>query len=272
MCLLSEQLVAERLPPRLLEAYHLLTPGARVADIGCDHGLLSIALVGSGRAESVYACDVSPQAIVKARSNAERYLPEALRQRLSYRQADGLSAFSRAGGGASDAGEIACEIDEIALCGLGVPKLLTLLEAGGGASALGVDALVIQPLAPALPRMAQLRSLVHRTGWRISRERFLYSNRMPYMTLRAERGAGTAASEPPSEPSSELSLLLGDSRQEHAHLAGYSAYVRSERDAIAAAAVGVRSARAMPWRQKAAAVRERERWAALLSEWLEEVR
>ena len=31
MCLLSEQLVAERLPPRLLEAYHLLTPGARVA-------------------------------------------------------------------------------------------------------------------------------------------------------------------------------------------------------------------------------------------------
>ena len=99
MCLLSEQLVAERLPPRLLEAYHLLTPGARVADIGCDHGLLSIALVGSGRAESVYACDVSPQAIVKARSNAERYLPEALRQRLSYRQADGLSAFSRAGGG-----------------------------------------------------------------------------------------------------------------------------------------------------------------------------
>ena len=55
---MSEQ-TASHLDPRLQRIAAQVRPGAVFADIGCDHGLLSIELVRQG-AQKGYACDIKP--------------------------------------------------------------------------------------------------------------------------------------------------------------------------------------------------------------------
>ena len=45
---------------RLLACASFVRPGDRVADIGCDHGYLSLHLLRSGTAGSIIAADVKP--------------------------------------------------------------------------------------------------------------------------------------------------------------------------------------------------------------------
>ena len=46
---------------RLAACCSFVSPGDRVADIGCDHGYLGIHLLKSGVASSVIAADVNAQ-------------------------------------------------------------------------------------------------------------------------------------------------------------------------------------------------------------------
>ena len=48
-----------RLQPRLKALYDLIAPCKVLADIGCDHALLPIALVQGGKCEKAYACDIN---------------------------------------------------------------------------------------------------------------------------------------------------------------------------------------------------------------------
>ena len=78
---------------RLLCAAEQVPTGARVADIGCDHGYLSLYLLQTGRAAFVHACDLREKPLEKARENAARFgISEGLR--LSC--ADGLRAVDPA--------------------------------------------------------------------------------------------------------------------------------------------------------------------------------
>ena len=47
-----------KLSTRLHTIFDMVQPCGVAADIGCDHGLLPIALIQSGKCEHVYACDV----------------------------------------------------------------------------------------------------------------------------------------------------------------------------------------------------------------------
>lgn len=117
----------------------------------------------------------------------------------------------------------------------------------------------MQPISPALPGMAHLRSLAGSIGFKIRHEGFSHLAKRPYLTLRAERGAHKSLS--------GLDLLLGVDREAHAPLPGYAEYVRRQRDALAAATYGMRNARTPSQR----AIAEREEWVELLSSWLEEI-
>ena len=78
---------------RLLCVAEQVPKGARVADIGCDHGYLSLYLLQSGRADFVHACDLREKPLATARENAARFgISEGLR--LSC--ADGLRAVDPA--------------------------------------------------------------------------------------------------------------------------------------------------------------------------------
>ena len=58
---------------RLLACAARVPLGARVADIGADHGYLSIELLQSGRANFVHASELREQPLKKAVENAEKY-------------------------------------------------------------------------------------------------------------------------------------------------------------------------------------------------------
>lgn len=61
------------LSDRLLACAGFVHPGARVADVGCDHGYLGIHLLQNGIASHVYASDVREGPLSSAKRNAAHY-------------------------------------------------------------------------------------------------------------------------------------------------------------------------------------------------------
>lgn len=92
------------LSERLRALAALVPAGARVADIGADHGYLSIALLQSGRASFVHACDLRELPIRRAEENALRF---GVAGQMRFSRADGLRAV-RPG-----------EVDTIVCAGMG---------------------------------------------------------------------------------------------------------------------------------------------------------
>ena len=74
---------------RLLCCAAQVPMGARVADIGADHGYLSIELLRSGRAVFAHASELRQQPLQKAMENAEKF---AVSDRMRFSPADGLQA------------------------------------------------------------------------------------------------------------------------------------------------------------------------------------
>ena len=77
---------------RLLCCAQFVAPGARVADIGTDHGYLGIYLLENGIAAHVHACDLRPMPLQKTRENAVRF---GAAERMTFLLSDGLAAHSR---------------------------------------------------------------------------------------------------------------------------------------------------------------------------------
>lgn len=74
---------------RLLACISQVPMGARVADIGADHGYLSIELLQSGKAVFVHASELREQPLKKAVENAQKF---GVAERMRFSQADGLAA------------------------------------------------------------------------------------------------------------------------------------------------------------------------------------
>ncbi|MDO5602944.1 MAG: class I SAM-dependent methyltransferase, partial [Oscillospiraceae bacterium] len=75
---------------RLAAAAAFVRPGARMADIGCDHGKLSVHMAMTEKARYVIAVDARPQPLRKARALAVRAKME---KRVECRLGDGLTAL-----------------------------------------------------------------------------------------------------------------------------------------------------------------------------------
>lgn len=82
------------LTPRLNAVLNLTPHCGTIADIGCDHGKLTLALLQSGRAENVIAVDVSAPSLEKARELFNQREYSAFCDRVSFRVGDGLKALS----------------------------------------------------------------------------------------------------------------------------------------------------------------------------------
>ena len=78
------------LSPRLLAVATLIPPGARLVDVGADHGRLPAYLVQRGLVSSVLATDISPEALAKARQLIDRC---GLSRAITFRLADGLGGL-----------------------------------------------------------------------------------------------------------------------------------------------------------------------------------
>ena len=79
-----------KLSNRMKSIADIVTLGKRVADIGCDHALVSIYLAQNNLAEKVIAMDVAEGPLASARANIERY---GLTEKIETRLSDGMTAL-----------------------------------------------------------------------------------------------------------------------------------------------------------------------------------
>ena len=80
------------LSSRLLACAEFVRPGDRVADVGCDHGYLSIHLLKNGIAGSVIASDINEGPLQSALHNCRKF---GVQDRISFYLSDGVRNIPR---------------------------------------------------------------------------------------------------------------------------------------------------------------------------------
>ncbi len=148
------------LPQRLQVCADFVPTGARVADVGCDHGYLSIYLIQSGKAPMVYASDIREQPLRSAVNNAKKY---GVEEKVRFFLSDGVDVIPR-------------DFDCVVCAGMGGDTMISILKS---APWLRSDQyrLVLQCQS----KRAELRRYLSNNGWYIRREhvvrdgKFLYS-------------------------------------------------------------------------------------------------
>ncbi len=98
---------------RLLCCAALVPQGARVADIGADHGYLSIELLLQGKADFVHASELREKPLQRAMENALKF---GVAEKMRFSRADGLDAI--------DPGEV----DTIICAGMGGDLILGIIQ------------------------------------------------------------------------------------------------------------------------------------------------
>jgi tRNA (adenine22-N1)-methyltransferase len=142
--------------------------GARLADIGSDHGYLPVALMRRGVITAAVAGEV---ALTPFLSAARTVRDNDLEQYISVRLADGLAALEPGDG-----------ITAISLCGMGGETIRDILDSGK-ARLSGHERLILQPNGGEQP----LRRWLMEDGYRIVCEELLRENRFDYEIIVAER-------------------------------------------------------------------------------------
>ena len=98
---------------RLLACCDFVSPGDRVADIGCDHGYLGIYLLKNGIASNVIASDVNEKPLQSALHNAAKY---GVKEHMSFYLSNGVRSIPR-------------EFDVLVCAGMGGDAMISILEA-----------------------------------------------------------------------------------------------------------------------------------------------
>ena len=142
--------------------------GARLADIGSDHGYLPVAMMRRGLITAAVAGEVAATPFHAARRTVRE---NALEQHITVRLADGLAAIEPGDG-----------ITAISLCGMGGETIRDILETGK-ARLGGGERLILQPNGGEQP----LRQWLMNNGYRILTEELLLENRFYYEIIVAER-------------------------------------------------------------------------------------
>jgi tRNA (adenine22-N1)-methyltransferase len=161
------QLNEQTLSMRLERVAAQVPAGARLADIGSDHGYLPVALMRRGAIATAVAGEV---ALTPFRS-AERTVREnGLELRITVRLASGLEAIEPEDG-----------ITAISVCGMGGETIRDILDSGK-ARLSGQERLILQPNGGEQP----LRQWLMDNGYRILCEELLRENRFYYEIIVAE--------------------------------------------------------------------------------------
>ena len=145
----------------------LVPEGARVADIGCDHGYASIWLIENGIADRVIATDSNRGPIERAKEHICRY---GLDKQIECRQGDGLEKL------------IPGEVDTLMIAGMGGPLMMRILDAGKEVVER-IRTLVLQPQS----EIGAVRKYIIEAGFSINREKICLEDGKYYFALLAEK-------------------------------------------------------------------------------------
>lgn len=172
------------LSERLGMLARMVTPGSRVADIGCDHGYLSIYLVQEGISPAVIAMDVRKGPLSAAREHIDaRGLGTYIETRLS----DGLEKLKPG------------EADTVVCAGMGGRLMERILRENMEKAQLFQE-LILQPQS----ELREFREFLRKSGFRIMSEDMVHEDGKYYFAMRAVPAGREAVTEP--EPYRELPM------------------------------------------------------------------
>ena len=147
---------------RLLACANFVSPGDRVADIGCDHGYLSIHLLTNGIARSCIAADINQQPLLSAVRNAEKF---GVRDKMEFYLSDGVRSIPR---------DFTCMV----CAGMGADTMISILEAAPWLQSSNYR-LILQCQS----KTPLLRRYLSDHGWRITEEAVLRDGRFLYTVM-----------------------------------------------------------------------------------------
>ncbi|MCI5883740.1 MAG: class I SAM-dependent methyltransferase [Eubacterium sp.] len=157
-----------KLSKRLQMNADLVPHGAKVADIGCDHGYVSIYLAEKGKCRNVIAMDINQGPLEIARKNIEL---AGLTERIECRRSDGVDKLEPG------------EADTLMIAGMGGMLVCEILKKKP--EVLGkINCLILQ----AQSDWETVRRLLPKLGFYIEKEAMCYDAGKYYIAIRAVRG------------------------------------------------------------------------------------
>ncbi len=155
---------------RLLCCAAMVPQGARVADIGCDHGYLGIWLLTEGVASFVAACDLREKPLEKAKQNAAAY---GTSNSMTFHVADGLTALEPG------------SVDTVVCAGMGGDCIAHILEEAPWVQNPAYT-LILQPQTSG----NDLRRYLGENGFVIEQEDLVQDGSFLYFTMKVRHGGG----------------------------------------------------------------------------------
>lgn len=141
------------LSKRMQAVTDMVTAGNTAADVGCDHGYVSIALIRQQICPHVIAMDINEGPLERAAAHIEQYgMTDYIETRLS----DGVSALK------------AGEADTLICAGMGGRLILHILEQGREVTSL-MKEWILQPQS----EIALVRAYIRKQGYTICDERMI---------------------------------------------------------------------------------------------------
>ena len=155
------------LTPRLHTIAEQVPQGARLADVGTDHGYLPVWLLRCGCIDSAIATDLREGPLSRSQETAQRF---GVAEQISFRLCDGLSAICPE------------EADTVVIAGMGGETIVSILEAAPWTREGTL--LLLQPMTG----FAVLRLWLQENGYQIMGERIACEGKRLYSILTVKGG------------------------------------------------------------------------------------
>lgn len=153
-----------QLSKRLHAVVGMVTPGNRVADIGCDHAYTAIYLLTNRISPYVVAMDINQGPLERAKENVEKY---GVADKISIRKSDGIKMLQ------------AGEVDTILIAGMGGRLMLQILTSWMNVVSKAKE-LVLQPQS----EIHLVRKTLKELGYIIMRENMLKEDGKYYVIMK----------------------------------------------------------------------------------------
>ena len=147
---------------RLLACCDFVHPGDRIADVGCDHGYLSIHLLTNGIASFAIASDLREGPLQSARDNAAKF---GVHDKIEFYLSDGVQNIPR-------------DFDTLVCAGMGAHTMISILEAAPWLR----DARYRMILQCQI-KTPMLRQYLTGQGWQIQQEAVLRDGKFLYTVM-----------------------------------------------------------------------------------------
>jgi len=148
---------------RLLACCGFVNPGDRVADIGCDHGYLSIHLLKNGIASSVIAADINEGPLQSAMRNVRKF---GVSENIHFYLSDGARNIPR-------------DFDCMVCAGMGADTIMSIIHYSSEWLKNPKYRLILQCQS----KRPELRQWLYDEGFRINRETLAKDGKFVYTVM-----------------------------------------------------------------------------------------